>query len=191
MFLWTWCCTTLSSIPIILVLLINKNVALIYSVTIFQQQKRILHHKEALKIKCSTIGFLKYLWCLSSFMSRLLPSINYRCIMVSSYQIGLPLNEIQDSYSATSVQEHLMFAASKGPSHQEKKDRKERDLWWPTMHSFMQLPTTLTGFQNRFGLYKMHVPCWDCILEISEPTVLIAQTGSVSCVAHDLIATGC
>ena len=51
--------------------------------------------------------------------------------MVSSHQSGLPLNEIQDSYSATSVQEHLMFAASKGLSHQEKKERKERDLCWP------------------------------------------------------------
>ena len=79
--------------------------------------------------------------------------------MVSSYQIGLPLNEIQDSYSVTSVQEHLMFAATKGLSHQEKKERKGMDLCWPKMHSFMQLPTTLTGFQNRFGLCKMHVPC--------------------------------
>ena len=51
--------------------------------------------------------------------------------MLSSYQSGLPLNEIQDSYSDTSVQEHLMFAASKGLSHQEKKERKERDLCWP------------------------------------------------------------
>ena len=57
-FLWTWWCTTLSSIPIILVLLINKNVALIYSVTICQQQKRILLYKEAPKINCNTVVFL-------------------------------------------------------------------------------------------------------------------------------------
>ena len=29
------------------------------------------------------------------------------------------------------------------------------------------------------------------MLGISEPTVVIAQTGSVSCVARDLTATGC
>ena len=77
-----------------------------------------------------------------------------------------------------------LFPATKALSHQEKKERKERDLCWPTMHSFMWLPTALTGFQNRFGLCEIHVHCWDCMLEISEPTVVIAQTGSVSCVAH-------
>ena len=43
MFLWTWRYTTFTSIPIVLViliLLINKNVALIYSATICEQQQK-------------------------------------------------------------------------------------------------------------------------------------------------------
>ena len=64
--------------------------------------------------------------------------------MVSSYQSGLPLDEIQDSYSATSVQEHLMFAASKGLSHQEKKERKrERPLLAKMRSSCSHLPHSL------------------------------------------------
>ena len=38
MFLWTWWCTTFNNIPIILVLLTNKNNALIYLVTICEQK---------------------------------------------------------------------------------------------------------------------------------------------------------
>ena len=110
--------------------------------------------------------------------------------MVSSYQIGLPLNEIQDSYSATSVQEHLMFAASKGLSHQEKKERKERDLCWP--RCLLHVAT--------YHIHWFSKPVWliwnvrallDCKLEISESTVVITQAGSVSCVACHLIATSC
>lgn len=62
-FLWTWWCTTLSSIPIILILLIDKNVGLIYSVTICQQQKRIVHHNEAPKINCNTVVFISDICC--------------------------------------------------------------------------------------------------------------------------------
>ena len=40
MFLWTWKCTTLKSIPIILIVLTNKNVALIYSITICQKKTK-------------------------------------------------------------------------------------------------------------------------------------------------------
>ena len=40
MFLWTWKCTTFKRIPIILIVLTNKNVALIYCVTICQQKTK-------------------------------------------------------------------------------------------------------------------------------------------------------
>ena len=40
MFLWTWKCTTFKRIPIIWIVLTNKNVALIYSVTICQQKTK-------------------------------------------------------------------------------------------------------------------------------------------------------
>ena len=40
MFLWIWRCTTFNSIPIILILLRNKNVALLYSVTICKQETK-------------------------------------------------------------------------------------------------------------------------------------------------------
>ena len=40
MFLWTWQCTTSNGIPIFLILLTNKNGALIYSVTIWEQKSK-------------------------------------------------------------------------------------------------------------------------------------------------------
>ena len=40
MFLWTWKCTMLKRIPIILIVLTNKNVALIYSITICQKKTK-------------------------------------------------------------------------------------------------------------------------------------------------------
>ena len=40
MFLWAWKCTTFKSVPVILIVLTNKNVALIYSVTICQQKTK-------------------------------------------------------------------------------------------------------------------------------------------------------
>ena len=49
------------SIPIILNLLTNRNIALIYSVTICEQQKkkqRIVHGQGASNINCSTIVFI-------------------------------------------------------------------------------------------------------------------------------------
>ena len=39
-FLWTWKYTTFKSIPVILIVLTNKNVALIYSVTICQEKTK-------------------------------------------------------------------------------------------------------------------------------------------------------
>ena len=42
-FLWAWRCTTYDSIPIILILLANKNVALNYSLSICEQKRRIVH----------------------------------------------------------------------------------------------------------------------------------------------------
>ena len=48
-----------ASIPIILNLLTNRNIALIYLVTICEQKKkqRIVHGQEASNINCSTIVF--------------------------------------------------------------------------------------------------------------------------------------
>ena len=70
MFLWTWKCTTFKSIPIILIILTNKNVALIYSVTIWHKKTKdcapsgSLHHK--LQHHCF------YTWCLPLFIISLL-----------------------------------------------------------------------------------------------------------------------
>ena len=48
------------SIPIILNLLTNRNIALIYSVTFWEQKKnqRIVHGQGASNINCSTIVFI-------------------------------------------------------------------------------------------------------------------------------------
>ena len=54
MFLWTWKCTTFKRIPIILIVLTNKNVALIYSVTICQQKIKDC----ALNMNCRTVVFI-------------------------------------------------------------------------------------------------------------------------------------
>ena len=47
-FLWTWWCTKrFNNIPIILILLTNKNVALIYSVTCCEQKTKDCAHEES------------------------------------------------------------------------------------------------------------------------------------------------
>ena len=53
---WTWPCTTFNSIPNILNLLTNRNIALIYSVIICEQQT-IVHGQGASTIKHSTVVF--------------------------------------------------------------------------------------------------------------------------------------
>ena len=58
MFLWALKCTTFKSIPFILIVLTNKNAALIYSVTICQQKQRIVHFQGAFNINCSTVVFI-------------------------------------------------------------------------------------------------------------------------------------
>ena len=62
MFLWTWWCTTSINFPIILILLTNKNVALIYSVICCEQKaKDYAHGQGASNINCIVVF---YLWCL-------------------------------------------------------------------------------------------------------------------------------
>ena len=62
MFLWTWWCTTFNNIPIILILLTNKNTALIYLVTICEQKTNddCVWHEGAPNInsRTSTIVFI-------------------------------------------------------------------------------------------------------------------------------------
>ena len=56
MFLWTWWCTTFNNIPIILILLTNKNTALIYLVTVCEQKTNddCVWHEGAPNINSST-----------------------------------------------------------------------------------------------------------------------------------------
>ena len=83
MFLWTWKCTTFKRIPIILIVLTNKNVALIYSVTICQQKtkdcalSRYFQHK--LQHCCS------YHWCLPLFIRRFKELVNRRGLLKLLY----------------------------------------------------------------------------------------------------------
>ena len=52
MFLSTWRCTTFNSIPIILILLANKNVSIIYSLSICEQKRRIVNRQWAPNVSC-------------------------------------------------------------------------------------------------------------------------------------------
>ena len=65
MFLWTWKCTTFKRIPIILIVLTNKNVALIYSVTICQQKTKDCALSRYFQHKLQHCCF--YHWCLPLF----------------------------------------------------------------------------------------------------------------------------
>ena len=64
---WTWPCTTFNSIPIILKLLTNRNIALIYSVIICEQKTK----------DCARSGSFQHnlqhhcfqLWCLPGFLT--------------------------------------------------------------------------------------------------------------------------
>ena len=67
MFLWTWKCTTFKRIPIILIVLTNKNVALIYSVTICQQKTKDCALSRCFEHKLQHCCF--YHWCLLLFIT--------------------------------------------------------------------------------------------------------------------------
>ena len=66
---WTWPCTTFNSIPIILNLLTNRNIALVYSVTIYEQKTK----------DCARLGSFQHklhhhcfqFWCLPAFLTSL------------------------------------------------------------------------------------------------------------------------
>ena len=73
MFLWTWKCSTFKRIPIILIVLTNKNVALIYSVTICQQKTKDCALSRYFQHKLRHCCF--YHWCLPLFITN-----NYGCL---------------------------------------------------------------------------------------------------------------
>ena len=64
---WPWPCTTFNSIPIILNLLTNRNIAFIYSVTIYEQKikdcARSGNFQHKLQHRCFQ------LWCLPAFIT--------------------------------------------------------------------------------------------------------------------------
>ena len=70
LFLWTWKCTTFKRIPIIFIVLTNKNVALIYSVTICQQKTKDCALSGCFQHKRQYCCF--YHWCLPLFITSLL-----------------------------------------------------------------------------------------------------------------------
>ena len=77
-FCGTWPCTTYNSVPIILILLTNKNVALIYSVTICEQRTKDCAPSGSFQHKVKHCCF--YLRCLPSFItSPLYYGFKYRC----------------------------------------------------------------------------------------------------------------
>ena len=77
-FCGTWRCTTYNSVPIILILLTNKNVALIYSVTICEQTTKDCAPLGSFQHKVKHCCF--YLRCLPSFItSSLYYGFKYRC----------------------------------------------------------------------------------------------------------------
>ena len=58
-FLWTWWCTKrFNNIPIILILLTNKNVALIYSVTCCEQKTKDCARAESFQHKLHRCSYL-------------------------------------------------------------------------------------------------------------------------------------
>ena len=59
-FLRTWRRTTFNRIPIILILLTNKNVGFIYSVIICEQKQRIVLRQKGLNKNCNTVSV--YFW---------------------------------------------------------------------------------------------------------------------------------
>ena len=67
--LWTWPCTTFNSIPIILNLLTNRNIALIYSVTICEQKTKDCARSGSFQHKLQHRCF--QLWCLPAFLTSL------------------------------------------------------------------------------------------------------------------------
>ena len=71
MFLWTWRCTKVNSIPIILIcLLTNENMPLIYSVTIYQQKTKDCEPSRSFQHKLQLRCFI--FWFLLSFITSLL-----------------------------------------------------------------------------------------------------------------------
>ena len=68
--LWTWKCTTFKRIPNILIVLTNKDVALIYSVTICQQKTKDCALSRYFQHKLQHCCF--YHWCLPLFITSLL-----------------------------------------------------------------------------------------------------------------------
>ena len=67
---WTWPCTTFNSIPIILNLLTNRNIAFIYSVTICEQKTKDCARSGSFQHKLQQHCF--QLWCLPAFLTSLL-----------------------------------------------------------------------------------------------------------------------
>ena len=67
MFLWIWRCTTFSSIPIILIFLRNKNVALLYSVTIWEQKTKDCTPSGSFQHKLQYHWFLLYFFIFLMF----------------------------------------------------------------------------------------------------------------------------
>ena len=81
MFLWAWRCTTFNSIPIILIPLTNKNVALNYSVAICQQKTKDCAPSGSFQLKLQHCCF--YIWCLlSSITSLMLRGLCWFCCLV-------------------------------------------------------------------------------------------------------------
>ena len=77
-FCGAWRCTTYNSVPIILILLTNKNVALIYYVTICEQRTKDCAPSGSFQHKVKHCCF--YLRCLPSFItSPLYYGFKYRC----------------------------------------------------------------------------------------------------------------
>ena len=67
---WTWHCTTFNSIPIILNLLTNRDIALIYSVIICEQKTKDCARSGSFQQKLQHHCF--QLWCLPGFLTSLL-----------------------------------------------------------------------------------------------------------------------
>ena len=61
MFLWTWRCTKFNSIPSILILPTNKNIPLIYSVTICQQKTKDCAPSRSFQHKLQYLCFYMFL----------------------------------------------------------------------------------------------------------------------------------
>ena len=138
MFLYTWRCTTFKNISIILIVQINKRVALIYSVTIWQHKAKDCALSGCFQHKLQQCCF--YYWCLPLFITILLWTMVYIYLRISRVAPSTlhPNSEKQTKEPSVLIQdascEQLWAPVAHSSTSEKQKRRKwKRELTLPNL----------------------------------------------------------